>query len=169
VPLHSDFITHIKHEEDKDILKRKLFDVNMRLFKTSSPYKRIVEDIIDYLFWALITKKDGYKMPDGMSGANLGIPFNIIGYRIADEPIIMLNPKITRCYGYKIQVKSNCGSLTLDEPIAIERYEYIDIEYYDIDGNLKQVTGIDRKSGGFTIQHEIDHNLGVLITDRSIA
>lgn len=160
-PLHSDYCTHIKNEEDKDILTRKLFDVNMRLYKTSEPYRNIVQQCAEYLLWWVETEKEGYKKPHGVSGANAGIPFNIVA--IPGE--VMLNPKITYESGEDGRKKSmsNCGSLTLEEPIEIWRYEYVDVEYFRLDGTSAT------KSGYLpTLQHEIDHNNGILITDRKV-
>lgn len=165
---HSDYCTHIKNPEDKDILTRRLFDVNMRLFETSKEYRNIINSICQYLIWWAKTPKDGYKMPHGVSGANAGISFNIIAVNRGEFPNIMINPKILKSYGKKIESESNCGSLTLEAPIKILRDEFVDIEYFTIAGNKKIERKIGREQAGFTIQHEIEHNLGILITDRKI-
>ena len=165
---HSDYVTHIKNGEDVDVLTRKLFDVNMRLFQTSPQYKKIILDICEYLIWQCKTEKEGYKLPHGFSGANAGIPFNIISYRLKDDIIVMINPKITRYSDEKIVSESNCGSLTLNIPITIERSSTIDVSFYDMGGNKRTLEGVNRKNAGLTIQHEVDHNLGVLIYDRKI-
>ncbi len=119
---HSDYCTHIKNPEDKDVLTRKLFDVNMRLFNTSVQYQNIILSICNYIHWNTKTEKEGYKKPHGFSGANAGIPFNIIGVNrgVTD---IMINPKILKTYGNKVESESNCGSLTLEKPIKIWRWE----------------------------------------------
>ena len=164
---HSDFCTHIKNLEDKDILTRQLFDVNMRLFETSKEYREIIVSTCQYLTWLSKTPKEGYKNPHGFSGANAGIPFNIIAVNRGNTDI-MINPKILKSYGTKIESESNCGSLTLEKPIKIIRDEFIDIEYFTIAGNKKIEKKIGRGQGGLTIQHEIQHNLGILITDKSL-
>lgn len=162
---HIDYCTHISNLEDIDILTRKLFDVNIRLFNSSPQYREIVTLSINYLKWWCVTSKEGYKKPHGVSGANTGIPFNIVAYNTNNGPVAMINPKIIKRYGGKITGQSNCGSLTLPEPIEVTRDEFIDIDYFDENGDKISITKVDRKLGGLTIQHEVDHNLGILITN----
>jgi hypothetical protein len=157
-PLHLDYCTHMNNPVDRDILTRPLFDVNMRLFQTSATYNEIVQQCCAYLVWCSTTEKEGYKKPHGFSGANAGIPFNIIA--VGDEA--MINPKIVSMKGRKIGL-SNCGSLTLEQPIKIWRWEEVTIEYFDTKGSAKT------KKGYYpTEQHEIDHNNGILITQRQV-
>lgn len=159
LPLHSDYCTLLSNEEDRDILTRKGFDVNMRLYKTSSQYYEIIEQIVNYIHWGARTVKQGYKKPHGFSGANAGIPFNIIA--LADGTV-MLNPRIIDHLGRRTSI-SNCGSLLLEKPIEIARHAWVRVEYYDLAGNKRYVDGFLP-----TVQHEIDHNLGILITDRKV-
>lgn len=166
---HSDYVTHIDNKEDKVYLREKHFPVNMRLFKTSPHYKAIIEVQCEYIKFLCLQKMDGYKLPHGMSSANAGLAFNIIGITINRDTkqaycLIMINPKIISYRGVPVQTSSNCGSLTLKEPININRNSEIAVEYYDIEGKFhKQL--FSRTNGAFTIQHEVDHNLGILITD----
>lgn len=162
---HSDYCTHFNNLEDKDILTRKLFDVNVRLYNLQGEYYNLIKGICYFIKDCGYFEKEGYKKPHGWSGANSGIPFNIISVNrgVTD---VMINPKILKRYGKKIESESNCGSLTLKEPIKIFRDEFIDIEYYKIDGKKYVEKKIGRGQGGFTIQHEIEHNLGILITDK---
>jgi peptide deformylase len=167
---HSDYITHIKNEEDIPFLKSKLFDVNMRLFETSARYRFLILDMCRYIRWLAEKEKEGYKKPHGMSGANAGLPFNIIGIvrnrNHNDEKVeIMINPKILEAGGGKTFVKSNCGSLTLPKPIDVWRYDKVKVGWFNMDGQYKEAD-FGREHEGFTIQHEIDHNLGILITDK---
>lgn len=163
---HKDYVTHINNIEDKDILTRRLFAVNMRLFGTSPQYKQMVLLICEYIKVMVSTTKEGYAAPKGFSGANGGIPFNIIAYMTKQGPQVMINPRITRTDGDMIITMSNCGSLTLPEPIKVKRFEYIDVEYYDMEGSMHKLVKVDRDHYGFTIQHELDHGQGILITDR---
>ncbi len=194
---HSDYCTHINNDEDKDILTRPLFDVNMRLFKTSDGYRKIVISVCNYLKWWAETPKDGYKIPHGVSGANAAIPFNIIAYNVFKDKLncrkcggkgrvyeqfftgmeevdcdecktkatVLINPRIIKYHGELIQTNSNCGSLTLDKPILVNRYERVSVEFWDMKGNFHRQM-FNRDEGSLTIQHEIDHNQGILITDR---
>lgn len=163
---HKDYITHIDNLADRDVLTRKLFDVNMRLFSTSPEYKQLVLQVCSYIADLLANPCEGYTKPKGMSGANIGVPFNIIGIATADKPQVMINPRITRTYGSMVSASSNCGSLTLPAPITIKRHEFIDVEYYDTEGSKHILKKVGREHHGFTIAHEVDHNLGLLITDR---
>ncbi len=166
----SDYLTHIDNPEDLPFLRTKLFDVNIRLFKSNPRYRDIIEDCCHLIKYCATTKMDGYKLPHGMSGANVGIPFNIIGIvrnRGTDLAVcdIMINPKTIQYRGKLVETESNCGSIRLEKSIKIKRYEEILVEYYDIDGEPNREL-FNRHEGSFTIQHEIDHNLGILITDR---
>lgn len=154
---HSDYFTLLSNPDDRDILTRPLFDVNLRLLQTSEQYRNIVEAAADYILWAAQTEKIGYKKPHGCSGANVGIPFNII----ATPTEVMLNPHILTASGEVIG-ESNCGSLLLEKPIRIKRFAQIKFEYWD----MENLTRHERVGYYPTIQHEIDHNLGILITDR---
>lgn len=142
---------------DRDILTRENFDVNMRLFDTSPGYHRVVLAAALYIRLMATTTREGYKKPHGFSGANAGIPFRIIA--LADGTV-MLNPRIVEGSGRKKSM-SNCGSLVLDKPIKIVRYRTVEVEYYDMDGRRQSMSGYLP-----TVQHEIDHCDGLLITDR---
>lgn len=156
MPKHEDYCTFRKNEEDRDILTRKLFDVNMRLFQSSEGYRKLVLAACDYIRWCSITEKEGYKKPHGFSGANAGIPWNIIA--VGSE--VMINPLIVHAEGRRLGL-SNCGSLLLAQPIEIWRYAQITVEFFRPDGILVSQTGYLP-----TVQHEVDHNNGILITDR---
>jgi len=167
---HSDYITHINNEEDVIYLKTKHFPVNMRLFHTSPEYKEIILQQCNYIRQNCLETKKGYKKPHGMSSANCGLAFNIIGItrnrNTKDEFCqIMINPSYfpIKEDGF-IESESNCGSLTLDKPISIKRWKKVEVTYYE--ENSKQNKSIfSYLHCGKTIQHEIDHNLGILITD----
>lgn len=166
---HEDYITHIKNEEDKVYLKSKHFPVNMRLFKTSKEYQALILQCCKYIEILCGDTKEGYKKPHGMSSANAGLAFNIIGItknrNQKDEYIqIMINPEIVGYAGREVETQSNCGSLTLPEPITLHRHELIQVHYYNQKAEEKK-EWFGREDGSFTIQHEIDHNLGILITD----
>ena len=77
----------------------------------------------------------------------------------------MINPTIISKSTEKEPGYSNCGSLTLDQPILVWRPSSVEVDWYDEEGKHHRKS-FNRKQEGFTIQHEIDHNLGILITDR---
>lgn len=161
---------------DSGILHRKGFDVNMYLFRTSGGYKSLILSIIEHMHDLTMEDFSNYGAVKGISGANIGIPLNIVGIRITKEAekvcdgeedtiFFMINPRIVSKSEETGVVKSNCGSIRLQEKIEVERYEWIKVEYYDTNGERKE----DKFDGAFgsTLQHEIDHNLGILITDRT--
>lgn len=163
-------LTHISHPEDLPFLRKPLFDVNMRLYRCNGDYNTLVGMCCAMISTTARTKFEDYKKPHGTSGANLAIPFNIIAVvrnRGEDDEYVetMINPKITKRYGDVVKRQSNCGSIRLKEQITIERPSLIDYEYYDQQGELHKFEGVGPENGSLTIQHEVDHNLGILITD----
>lgn len=166
---HEDYVTHINNSEDIIYLKTKHFPVNMRLFKTSFEYKNIILQQCSYIRERCLDTIEGYKKPHGMSSANLGLAHNIIGVtrnrlRGNEYCKILINPRIVEYMGNLVETTSNCGSITLENPIKLKRNSEIIVNYFDEKGN-EFVELFTRETGAFTIQHEVDHNLGILITD----
>jgi len=152
-------------EKDDDVLHRKGFDVNIRLYSENPYYRKLIQSIIEYFKNVRKLSFEDYSKIRGISGANVGIPLNIIV--VYDSPIktfVMINPKVIEESKKKIERYSNCGSLMLKKSIKILRPRWIKVEYFDIKGkkNHKAFFG----SLGATILHEIEHNLGILITDK---
>jgi peptide deformylase len=166
----SDVLTHIDNEEDIPYLRTQLFQVNIRLFHTSSYYRTLIQNAVDVLrTYALAQYKD-YKDPHGMSGANAGIPWNIIAIvvdrgRPNARCLCMLNPKILDQRDPCVRL-SNCGSIRLFSPINVSRYNIIRLGYFTELGEYKEENFTGAVAA--TIQHEVDHNNGILITDREI-
>lgn len=179
----SQFIVQDKSPEwgnDRKILHNELFQVNMRLFNSSYPYQTVISNIVRYMINILDMKFEDYPEGKGISGANIGIPFNIVVVRLPKQKfltplkkffgvgkryLVMINPRIM-AYGPETSIKkSNCGSLLLKEKIAVERWEEIVVYYYNMKGKIiREKFEMPLAS---TIQHEIDHNKGILITDRA--
>lgn len=170
---NSDYIIQEREPEfDRDLLHRKSFAVNMRLFYTSKFYRKHIEDIFDYMAWSMEQKWEDYQSNPaggtyGISGANLGIPYNIIAYKNKGTLRFMINPKIIEFSDKMVETKSNCGSIKYKEKITVKRYAVVMVEYFNMYG-VRIVEEFTAKNGGFTIQHEIDHSNGILITDRFI-
>lgn len=170
---HLDCITHIDNNEDLVYLRTTHFPVNMRLFRTSPRYRDLILHHCKYIEELCLEEKPGYKKPHGMSSANAGLAFNIIGITKnrglpGEYCQIMINPQIIMDSSETEVALSNCGSLTLPAPIEVRRYKEIKVRYFDVNGDL-HTQDFTRDTGGFTIQHEIDHNNGILITDRAEA
>lgn len=167
---HSDYITHISNKQDEVYLKSKHFPVNMRLFHSSKEYRDIILQQCNYIRKMALTQKDGYSKPYGMSSANVGLAFNIVGIvcnrNKKDEYCeIMINPDITYRSKETVKALSNCGSVTLDKPISIERNKEVSVSYFNENGEFK-LKVFSRENGSLTVQHEVEHNLGILITDK---
>src|SRR5688572_4592509 len=138
-PNIADHITHISNEEDLPFLRTKLFDVNMRLFHSSEEYREIIKYCCSHIQWLALDEMEGYKKPHGMSGANAGIPFNIIAVvRNRDKENeycqIMINPKIIGHSTKQVETESNCGSIRLENPIKILRWYEVRVQWYDTEG-----------------------------------
>lgn len=150
------------NEEYAEILHRKLFPVNIRLYKSNRKYALIIRNIIGYMEQVLFMKFSDYPTLRGLSGANIGIPFNIVLVKEDDDIWVLINPEIIwRSKKTKV-VKSNCGSLNLDKKVPKERSIAVKVKFFNIKGEeeLKMFKEIST-----TVQHEIDHNNGILITN----
>ncbi len=156
-------------EEHDDVLHMKGAPVNMRLFKSNRSYRSVIMKVIDLMIKGASISFDDYPKVQGISGANVGIPFNIVVVIIEGGQEIFINPKVINRSGTTVSAKSNCGSLNLQESIKIERYLWVEVEWHDIDGGLHQEIfkiGDSDPVSSATLQHEMEHNLGILITDK---
>lgn len=156
-------------EEHDDVLHMKGAPVNMRLFKSNKLYRSVIMEIIDLMIQGASTSFDDYPKVQGISGANVGIPFNIVVVITEGGQEIFINPKVINRSGTTVSAKSNCGSLNLQESIKIERHLWVGVRYYDVEGIEHQQIfeiGDFHEVSSATLQHEIEHNLGILITDK---
>lgn len=155
------------NEFDDSTLKNPLFNINMRLFQCSPFYRQIVMDCVQYMESHLNMNFDDYHNHRGISGAELGLPWNIIAYKTGMKKKFCLNPRIIRKSEDGVFSETSCGALMkLDRKVKVFRSSTIDLEYYDLKGQKIIEKNIGRHEGGFTIQHEIDHNCGISILDR---
>jgi peptide deformylase len=158
-------------EKDDDVLHMKSGPVNMRLYRENKSYRKLIVSIVDYMLMGSAFNFEDYPKARGISGANVGIPLNIVIVigRHKLGPQVFLNPVITKESQDSVTAKSNCGSLNLDESITVVRRQWVWIDYYNLDGNKrsgKYEIGDNGIVSSATLQHEIDHNLGILITER---
>ena len=168
----SDWLVQDKEEHD-DCLHRPLFPVNVRLYNDNAGYRSVIQDIVEYMFEVTIKKFKDYPTLRGLSGANVGIPYNIVVLRSPDyNNLVYINPVIIKKWGGTRTVESNCGSLNLKEKIEVERHKKILVSLYEYDFEiqgpkdpLKQTDEIFTGADASTMQHEIDHNNGILITN----
>jgi peptide deformylase len=179
----NDFSTHISRETR--FLVATMFPVIMRLFKSSGTYKKLILDSLDYMMELTTRQYRDYPEVRGISGANVGIPFNLvvvkvckIGKEVPEDLrkstikykgyhfLHMINPKIDDQSMETFKTTTNCGSLRLERDINVTRYKWVWVTFYDRKGD-KCKRLIARPITG-TVQHEIDHNNGTLITDREV-
>ena len=155
-----------------DVLHRPLFQVDPNLFMTSRYYQNLIFTTHDALLSMFAYSYVDYDTLKGVSGANLGIPFNMIAVPIDKKITVCLNPK------YEVDpkdrstrvVKSNCGSLRLKNKVACTRFNSVIATFYVIEFDtepitIKKVVKTLKGAEGSTFQHEVDHNNGILITD----
>lgn len=157
----------LKEETDKEILKRRSFSINVRLLIANPMYKTVIRMIVEYMEKVMKIEFNDYSPLKGLSGANIGIPFNIISVLDDNKIRTFINPKIIRKSTRTIIVHSNCGSIRLKERIPVERAVWIDLEWHTIEG--ERLTSRFMNALGNTIQHEVEHNLGILITDKKLS
>lgn len=155
-------------EEHDQALHMAAAPVNMRLFRSNPYYRMLILRIDDMMRRMMKMKYEDYAAVRGISGANIGVPLNIVVINTKEDPKTFLNPKVVSASDEMRTAKSNCGSLNLPKSIAVKRHEWVEVEYYDCAGDKHTETftmGEGTVPSG-TLQHEIDHNLGILITDR---
>jgi peptide deformylase len=155
---HHDYILHnISHP------------VNIRLLKNNPSYLSLITSVISHMLDILETDFDNYAELQGLSGANVGIPFNIVILTTDNEPLVMINPEIIKKSKDTKTVTSNCGSINLAEPIKVKRWKKVRVKYVPFNVSKTNLFNVIKKSFNTgTVQHEIDHNLGILIIDKEL-
>jgi peptide deformylase len=98
----------------------------------------------------------------GLSANQCGIRKRIFIIGSDDFHMTCINPKIVNYYGSQAKMNEGC----LSSPglyVKIPRYESIEVEYYDENGNL-----VNTVLDGITaqcFQHELDHLNGIYFTE----
>ena len=78
-----------------------------------------------------------------------------------DRTMVMVNPRITRSAGEQIFEEGCLSVIDLNEKVI--RAAEVEVEYQDVDGNLRQIKADGRRA--VILQHELDHLDGVLFLD----
>jgi peptide deformylase len=158
-------------EKHDDTLHMKAGPVNIRLYRENKTYRELIGNVIDYMTMVLEFDFEDYPRAQGISGANVGIPLNIVIVNAKHGPQVFLNPMIGKKSKDNVTAKSNCGSLNLGKSITVARRRWVWVRYYDLNGD-RRLRKYEVGDGGIissaTLQHEIDHNLGILITEREV-
>ncbi|MCL2137651.1 MAG: peptide deformylase [Coriobacteriia bacterium] len=92
-----------------------------------------------------------------------GLPDEEDSEPIPKNPRFLINPVIKRLWGEKSVSDEGCLSVP-GISVPIERYEFVEVETYDLEGNLDVF-----EAEGFAarvLQHEIDHLNGVTLFER---
>ena len=110
-----------------------------------------VQDLID----TLEANKDRCV---GMSASMIGVPKDIIIFKVQKESMVLLNPVII---DKKNAYTCEEGCLSIDGIHQTTRYEKITVKYQDTSFKLK--TKVFRGYVAQIIQHEVDHLHGILI------
>lgn len=163
MPKKSDICTNYFLEEDRDILTRPLFAVNMRLFNSSPGYRKLVLGACKYLLECCTHQQDGVPSYDGFSGANGGVPWDIIVLDCKGEKLVAINATLQLGESSFLSYES-CGSLPNAGVFTVSRADKVIVNYYDTDGSVRSRGLVARPAA--VIQHEVDHNDGILLLDR---
>jgi peptide deformylase len=100
----------------------------------------------------------------GLSANQVGLPLNICVIELEpNNPMILLNPRVTKTSVNKSPSKEGCLSLP-GALVTVQRYNEVTVEYEDVTGETQAVDA----DGLFSccLQHEIDHLNGVLTINR---
>jgi peptide deformylase len=116
-------------------------------------------------------EKNNIRAGMGLSAVQLGIlkRFFVISYKNEDGSFLeyrVINPKIISHSEEEIYVEEGEGCLSVNEPVdgIVPRFARVTVEYYDENGNKKQVRV--REEIAVAFQHEIDHLDGIIFTDK---
>jgi peptide deformylase len=100
----------------------------------------------------------------GLSANQVGLPLNMCVIELtANDPKIMLNPRIIKQSDKMVNSKEGCLSLP-GALVTVSRHQKITIEYEDVKGETQTLEAINLLS--CCIQHEIDHLKGILMINR---
>lgn len=153
------------------ILRQKSKEVT---FPLNEEDKELINNMIMYLRISQdeeYAKKNDIRAGMGLSAVQLGIlkRYFVISYKNDDGTFLeykVVNPKIVSHSEEEIYVEEGEGCLSVNEYVEgiVPRYARVTIEYYDLDGNKKEVRV--REEIAVAFQHEIDHLNGIIFTDK---
>ena len=153
------------------ILRQKSKEV---AFPLNEEDKELINNMIMYLRISQdeeYAKKNDIRAGMGLSAVQLGIlkRYFVISYKNDDGTFLeykVVNPKIVSHSEEEIYVEEGEGCLSVNEYVEgiVPRYARVTIEYYDLDGNKKEVRV--REEIAVAFQHEIDHLNGIIFTDK---
>lgn len=151
------------HQKSKDVV-----------FPLSSKEKQMINDMLVYLKMSQIDEereKYNLRAGTGLSAVQLGVLKRF--FVIVDEyekgkfqNYVVINPSIKSMSEELIYVGEGEGCLSVNRETCgiVPRHARMNIEYYDIDGNLCNIRV--REEISIIFQHEMDHLDGILFTDK---
>ncbi|MEG2726908.1 MAG: peptide deformylase [Bacilli bacterium] len=159
-------------DEKKDKILRQISkDVK---FPIDDETKKLINDITSYLRLSQdekYAKKHNIRPGMGLSFVQLGYlkRIFIISYKRENgtfEEYTIINPKEISLSQELIYVEEGEGCLSVNKEVdgIVLRNARISIEYYDLEGNKKELRV--REEIAVAFQHEIDHLNGILFIDR---
>ncbi len=158
-------------DEKNKILHQVSKDVT---FPVSKDLQKLCYDMITYLKLSQnekVAAENNLRAGMGLALVQLGILKRIfvIAYEHEDktfEEHIIINPKIISQSEELIYVGEGEGCLSVNREVEgiVPRCARITVEYYDFEGNKKQIRV--REDIAIAFQHEIDHLNGILFTDK---
>ena len=152
-------------EEDSLFLRKKAIDIDVESIKDN-------KDL--HLFIVRLALTMDVESGVGIAAPQVGLSRNLFLFTRIDKPgfpvQVAINPRIA---GHSEQMVCFEGDGCLSVPDQsgnTMRYEWIDVEYYNENGELikERLSGSSRQSDftGVVFQHEFDHLQGVLFTDK---
>lgn len=161
-------MTQLKITEFGDLVLRKKARFLTLAEMQNAQTKKLIANM-----YALLTEK---KLGVGLAAPQVGqsvavavvkIQKTAVRLEVEDFKLTIINPKITKTYGYRTQMWEGCISSGQKEHglyAKVPRYKKIRLEYYDEHAEKQElmVSGLP----AHVIQHEIDHINGVLFVDR---
>jgi|ERR1041385_1083363 peptide deformylase len=100
----------------------------------------------------------------GIAAPQIGITERIIFINI-DEPIVLINPRISKQSRKIMTLWDDCFSFP-DIMVKVKRNVNITVEFHDASGKKRNLEASNSLSE--LLQHEIDHVNGILAIDRAI-
>ena len=165
----------IKTKDIIDEFDKRIRNISKEVkFPLDEKTKNTISETIDMLRASQIdeeAKKYNLRPGMGLSAIQLGIAkrWFVIVYEYEEgkfENYVVINPKIISQSEEMIYVEEGEGCLSINRPIdgIVPRNARINVEYYDIDGNLIKTRF--REELSIVFQHEYDHLNGILFYDR---
>lgn len=159
------YVLQTTSEEETSFLRLKSQDVNLDDAANNKDLQLLIERMK-----VTLAEEQGV----GLAAPQIGISRNLFLFMRIDKPEypveVVINPKIVNHPDETVCFEGD-GCLSIpDRSGTSMRYPWIDVEYYNEKGELKQerLSGYSRETDftGIIFQHEFDHLQGVLFIDK---